>query len=200
VNRNSLTVPACATLGLLVPLAILDRRMIAAGSSGIIRFELAGPDRGAEILRAWGVEGRRAATASLLLDFPFLVAYTTLSVRLTQRAGNLLSTTGARALADAAPMVMAVQVGAGVCDAFENTALLVVVARGGNRRMAELARRAARMKFAGLAAGWMYDAAGAWLWLGEGLRLRRGARRSGSGLLSRAPGLFAHWHVVRSYA
>jgi hypothetical protein len=45
-----------------------------------IPFEVAGPKRGAEILRAWGVEGQRAPRASLLLDFPFLVAYSVLNV------------------------------------------------------------------------------------------------------------------------
>ena len=64
VTSDSLTVPLAATVGLLLPLAILDRRMIAAGGTGIIPFELSGPDRGAEILNAWGVEGRRAARAA----------------------------------------------------------------------------------------------------------------------------------------
>jgi hypothetical protein len=161
VTRDSLTVPLAATAGLLLPLAILDRRMSATGGTGIIPFELAGPDRSAQILSAWGVEGRRAATASLLLDFPFLVAYTILNVRLTLRASNVLSARGVRALGAAGPVLAAVQVAAGVCDGVENAALLVVVARGGDARMSGLARRAARMKFAGLCAGWLYDAAGA---------------------------------------
>lgn len=64
-----------------MPLAVLDRRMQASGGPGIIPFELAGPTRSEAILHAWGNEGRRAARASLMLDFPFLLAYTTLSSR-----------------------------------------------------------------------------------------------------------------------
>jgi hypothetical protein len=88
MDRDSLTGPAIATLALLVPLAVLDRRMQSAGGTGIIPFELAGPGRSDEILRAWGVDGQRSARASLLLDFPYLVAYTTLNVRLTRRASE----------------------------------------------------------------------------------------------------------------
>jgi hypothetical protein len=88
-----------------------------------------------------------------VLDFPFLVAYTTLGVRLTRRAGKN------RSLGRAAGAVSAVQIGAGACDAVENTALLAVVARGGDARLASIARTAARTKFAGLATGWLYAAA-----------------------------------------
>ena len=88
VNRVSLIGPAAASAALLASLAMLDRRMQATGGPGIIPFELAGPERSPEILRVWGREGRRAARASLLLDFPFLVAYTTLNVRLRASASE----------------------------------------------------------------------------------------------------------------
>ena len=158
---DSIAAPAASTVGLWLPLAILDLQMHASGGTGIIPFELAGPDRSPEILRAWGVRGRRAARMSLLLDFPFLVAYTTLNVRLTNRSGNLLSASDHRTHGRLAPAVAAVQIGAGVCDALENAALLIVLARRGDARMAGLARTAARVKFAGLAAGWLYSI-GAW--------------------------------------
>lgn len=162
MNRDSIAAPVASTVGLWLPLAILDLRMRAAGGTGIIPFELAGPERSPEILRAWGARGRRAAGMSLLLDFPFLFAYTTLNVRLTKRSGNLLSASDHPAHGRLAPAVAAVQIAAGVCDALENAALLVVLARHGDARMAGLARSAARVKFAGLAAGWLYSS-GAWL-------------------------------------
>ena len=137
----------------MVPLVGLERRMRATGGPGIIPFELAGPERSAEILRRWGPDGRRAARASLLLDFPYLVAYTTLGVRLTGRAQ------AAGPLPRWGPAVAAIQVAAGACDAIENAALLGVVSRGGDERLASVARTAARAKFAGLVVGWLYGAA-----------------------------------------
>jgi hypothetical protein len=138
-----------------VPLAILDRRMQTAGGPGIIPFELAGPRRSAEILRRWGTDGQRAARASLILDFPFLVAYTTLGLRLTGQATDALGARWPR-LARLGPAVAAVQVAAGALDAVENSALLGVVARGGDARLAALAQKSARAKFAGLLAGWVF--------------------------------------------
>jgi hypothetical protein len=131
----------------MVPLVLLDRRMQATGGPGIIPFELAGPERSVEILRRWGADGQRAARASLLLDFPYMVGYTTLHLRITRRLG---------ATRPARRAVAAIQIAAGACDAVENAALLGVVARNGDARLASLARRAARAKFAGLIVGWVY--------------------------------------------
>jgi hypothetical protein len=162
MDRDSLTGPAIATLALLVPLAVLDRRMQSAGGTGIIPFELAGPGRSDEILRAWGVDGQRSARASLLLDFPYLVAYTTLNVRLTRRASERVTEDDGVQKAIAS-LVTALQVTAGLCDAIENAALLGVVARGGDAQLATIARSASRAKFAGLIAGWIYNGtASAW--------------------------------------
>jgi len=158
VSLRSLAGPVAATVGLLVPLTELDRRLQASGGTGIIRFELAGPDRSVDILRKWGADGRRAARASLLLDFPFLVAYTTLGVRLTNEAGTVLSTHSDR-LASASRAVAAIQIAAGICDAVENAALLGVVVRNGDARLASIGRSAAITKFAGLTIGWIYGAA-----------------------------------------
>jgi hypothetical protein len=157
-GRHSVLAPATATAALFVPLAVLDRRMQATGGPGIVPFELAGPGRGEAILARWGDDGRRAARASLVLDFPFLLAYTLLNVRLTRRASSTLSDRGARPLASLEPAIRAVQIGAGACDAIENAALLGVLARGGDPRLSGIARGAARAKFAGLAAGWAYGA------------------------------------------
>ena len=157
-EHSSLAGPLAATVGLLLPLAALDRRMQRGGGPGIIAFELAGPEGGPAILARWGDDGQRAARASLVLDFPFLCAYTTLGVRLTARAGDVFARSGPRVLAALAPAVQAVQVAAGACDAIENSALLGVVGRGGDARLSTVAATAARTKFAGLIAGWVYGA------------------------------------------
>jgi hypothetical protein len=156
MNRPSLIGPTAATSVLFVPLAILDRRMQAEGGTGIIQFELAGPGRSSEILGAWGAEGQRAARASLLLDFPYLVAYTILNVRLTGRAGEVLASEGHGVPKATAQLVKGLLVAAGLCDAVENAALLGVVARGGDAELASIARTAARAKFAGLILGGIY--------------------------------------------
>ena len=128
---------AAATAALFVPLAVLDRRMQRAGGPGIIGFEVAGtPERARAITDAWGEEGRAAARASLVLDFPFLIAYTGVNVALAP----------GRALA-------AVAVVAGACDAVENAALLGVLA-GRDGRLPAVARAFALAKFALLGIGW----------------------------------------------
>ncbi len=157
MTGESLAAPLAATSLLLVLLAVFDRRMQASGGPGIIPFELAGPTRSEAILHAWGNEGQRAARASLMLDFPFLLAYTTLNVQLTRRASASASGDGAFGLL--AQVVMAIQVAAGACDGIENTALLIIVTRGGDHRLASIAQTAARAKFAGLITGWLYGAA-----------------------------------------
>jgi hypothetical protein len=51
------------------------------------------------------------------------------------------------------------QIAAGACDAVENAALLGVIARGGDARLATLARNSALAKFAGLVLGWVFGGA-----------------------------------------
>lgn len=149
-----------ATAGLLVPLLALERRMRRTGGPGIIAFELAGTqERSRRIMDTWGAEGRAAARASLLLDFPFLAGYTGLNVTACGAAGDALRRAGAPRLARAAPAVAATQVAAGACDACENTALLGVLA-GHDDRLPAVARAFATAKFWQLRLGWAYAAIG----------------------------------------
>ena len=150
--------PAAATVGLFVPLAAIDRRLQATGGPGIIPFELAGSTGSDVILARWGEAGRPWAIASLVLDFPFLAAYTTLNLVLIERLRERAVTRGDRFLASLARPVAALQIVAGASDAIENASLLVVVARRGDPDRAALARRAAVTKFAALGIGWAYAA------------------------------------------
>ena len=159
MSQPSLLGPTAATAALSIPLAMLERRMRSTGGPGIIPFELAGPDRSAEILGAWGTDGRRAARASLLLDFPYLVSYTVLNVRAAARASAALDRRGNGTPGRLGRLVGATQVVGGACDAIENAALLGVVGRGGDPALASIARTAARIKFAALGVGWLYFAA-----------------------------------------
>lgn len=150
--------PAAATVGLLVPLAAIDRRLQASGGPGIIPFELAGSAGSGAILERWGEAGRPWAVASLVLDFPFLAAYTTLNLALVERLRQHAVTRGDGFLAWLAWPVAALQIVAGLSDAIENASLLIVIARRGDPGTAALARRAALTKFAALGAGWAYAA------------------------------------------
>ncbi len=142
---RSLVAFGAATAALLVPLAVLDRRMQRAGGPGIIPFELVGtPERAAAVMDAWGEEGRRAARLSLLLDFPFLAAYSGFNVALAQALGS--------------SRWAAVAVGAGACDAVENAALLGVLHGRGAGRLPAVARAFAVAKFGLLGAGWVHAA------------------------------------------
>ena len=148
--------PAAATVGLLVPLVAIDRRLQATGGPGIVPFELAGSAGSDAILARWGEAGRPWAIASLVLDFPFLAAYTTLNLVVLERLRQRAASRGDRLLALLARPVAALEIVAGASDAVENAALLVVVARRGDPDRAALARRAACTKFAALGVGWAY--------------------------------------------
>jgi hypothetical protein len=157
-RRRDLRRFGAAQLALLVPLLALERRMQRTGGPGIIPFELAGtPDRARRIMDAWGADGRAAARASLVLDYPFLVAYTGFNRAVAGAAGAALDRRGLTGLARAAPAVGAAQVAAGAFDAAENGALLGVLA-GGPARLPAVARACATAKFALLTAGWTYVA------------------------------------------
>ena len=131
-----------ATLATAVPMLELERRMKRAGGVGIIPLELAGtPERAQRILERWGDDGLRWARWSLVLDYPFLAAYTSFNVA------------AHRALGSGRAMVAA-QVAAGACDAVENAALLGYVTRR-DERLPAVARAFASVKFALLGLGWV---------------------------------------------
>ena len=155
-RRRTLWLGAAAQALLLVPLVALERRMQRTGGPGIIPFELAGsPERSRRILDRWGAEGRSAARASLLLDYPFLVAYAVFNVAATGAAADALRRAGAGRLAAAGGAVRAAQVAAAACDAAENTALLGVLA-GRSECLPAVAAGFARTKFVLLGVGGIY--------------------------------------------
>ncbi len=149
-----------AELALLVPLLGLERRMRRTGGPGIIPFEVAGTrERAGRIVEQWGAEGASAARASLLLDFPFLVAYSGVHANWCAMARDVLAEHDHARWAGWGDAVVASQIVAGACDAVENASLLGVLA-GDVDTLPRVARAFALAKFALLAVGWVYAAAG----------------------------------------
>lgn len=153
-RRRALWGFGIAQVALLAPLVALERRMQRTGGPGIIPFELAGtPASSRQIMDQWGSPGRSAARRSLLLDFPFLVAYSGFNFACCHAASDALRRRPATAVADAGRLVAISQVAAGACDAAENTALLGIL-NGRNGRLPARARafasevRAARGRLA----------------------------------------------------
>jgi hypothetical protein len=129
----------------------IERRLRRTGGRGIINFELAGSaSRAEDMMRAWGVEGQRAARLSLWLDFGYMLSYGALIAALLDRA---------RRRRGHPAVLPALAVGAVAGDAIEGISLLNVL---NGRRVAASARRArtaAIAKFAMLAGSLGYLAA-----------------------------------------
>lgn len=113
---------------------------------GIVSFELAKTVESAEaIMFAWGIQGKFWAGWSLLLDFPFLVAYTTLFAALARSSKSdlkYLFTIG---------FLMA-----GMCDAVENLALIALLNGLIAPQLTAAAYYFASLKFMLLVAGWCF--------------------------------------------
>jgi hypothetical protein len=134
--------------------------MMRTGGPGIIPFELAGTaELSRRIMDKWGPDGRSAARASLLLDYPFLVSYSGLQLAVRSAASDALHRRDAKVLAGAGRIIGGLQLAAGASDAAENTALLGILS-GRMGRLPALARAFARAKFALLTVGWLYGALG----------------------------------------
>jgi hypothetical protein len=155
-RRVTLWASGCAWVGTLIPLLACEREMRRAGGPGIIPFELAGtPERAERIMQRWGPTGQAAARRSLILDYPFLLAYAPLQALACAAAGDALSRRRHKLLAAAgAPLAWGQLAGAGF-DAIENAALLGVLG-GGDARLPALARTCATAKFALLGTGLGY--------------------------------------------
>jgi hypothetical protein len=145
---RALWILGIASLVILGVLMVFEGRMKATGGPGIVPFEVAGSqERAREILALWGPEGRSAARASLIIDYPFLLAYasfyalacTAVSEALARRGFGWLGSVGMRLAWGA--------LAAGAFDAVENAALLGVLATDGSGALAATARWFAIGKF-----------------------------------------------------
>lgn len=173
-RRRALWITGALALGLFVVLGILDARLTEDGAPGIVPFEVAGSEeRAREILGEWG-EGRHdTARASLIVDFPYLVAYSVfLSLAVTAVAeANRRRLRLARI---GAPLAWAA-LGAAVFDAIEDIALLRMVAGHVDQPNPAIARWAATVKFVLAGAALIYVLAGLAVRLADRRRARPSA-------------------------
>ncbi|MCZ8380322.1 hypothetical protein O6P37_15745 [Mycobacterium sp. CPCC 205372] len=142
---------AVGFVGYTALMMVLEREMRRTGGPGIIPFELARtPARAESIMSRWGPRGRRAARASLWLDFGYMATYGVLVSLHVDRARRIFGHP---------PVPVLMVMGAVAGDAVEGVSLLNVLS--GNR-IAVYTRRAhlaASIKFALLAAAGGYVAA-----------------------------------------
>src|ERR1700749_3435929 len=133
-----------AFAGYTAVMTVLERRMRATGGPGIIPFELAGSAfRAEQIMAQWGRDGQRAARISTWLDFGYMTTYGTLTALLIERARRRRG--HPRSLTSVARVAVA-------GDAVEGGSLVKGPERKKVYSYARLARTAALVKFAALAA------------------------------------------------
>jgi hypothetical protein len=152
---------------------ILDLELQDRGS-GIIAFEVAGSEqRAGEILDEWGGDGRATARAQLWIDYPYLVCIALfVSLACVAVADGIRSRPG---LAAAGAAIAWLPLAAGVFDASENAALLVMLGSGAGQPAPAIALGAATMKYVCGVGAALYLLAGLAVRSGERLARGRGA-------------------------
>jgi hypothetical protein len=167
-RRRVLWISGVATLALWAFLVYQDEQIKDSGGPGIVPFELAGSsDRAEEILAEWGEDGQDAARVSLIVDYPYLVAYSIFLAVACTVGSERLARRGFDRLARAGPAIGWGAVAAGALDAIEDAALLQVV-DDHTEVFPAIALVAAIGKFALAAAALLYAIAGLVLGRGSG--------------------------------
>lgn len=160
-RRQGLWVSGIVAAVLFAAMALLDLRMQSTGGPGIVGYELAwSTDRVTQILAEWGHTGQQAARLSLLLDFPYLVAY---GIFLTLAVLALRDTARERgwdAYARYGKAIAWLPAVAAACDAAEDIGLLVMLEGHGAMRIPPLPALFALAKFAALAVVLVYVVVG----------------------------------------
>jgi hypothetical protein len=95
---------------------------------GIIEFEFTGTaDKAAQHYEDLGSDGRSAARTSLLIDYPYLVAYGLFLSGACVAVADRARRAGRSRLAALGPPLAWGALGAAACDAVENAALLLIL-------------------------------------------------------------------------
>jgi hypothetical protein len=166
-RRRVLAVAGAAALALWIFLVIQDSQIKDSGGPGIIGFEVAGTeDRALEILEEWDGAGRDEARVSVLVDFPYLIAYSIFLAVGCTIASTRFGRRGMERLAGIGPLLGWSMFLAGAFDAIENVAMLRVI-DGHTATWPGVALYAAIPKFAITALGIAYVIAGALLGRGK---------------------------------
>jgi hypothetical protein len=147
-RRTALWALGIATLVLLVVLGIIDGRLRDTGGPGIVPFELAGSEeRANEIKDEWGSGGRDDARLSLILEYPYLVAYGAFFTLAVAATRDLAQRRGWAGLARAGAVVVVFPLLAAISDGIENANLLLVLDDRGGDVMPRVAALFATAKF-----------------------------------------------------
>jgi hypothetical protein len=148
-RRTGLILSAVATLALGAYLLSLDEQMKDTGGPGIVPFEFAWDQEGAEeILADWGEEGQDAARKSLRWDYAYMLAYGAFFVLAAAATRDLARDRGWTRLAAIGVVVVPLAFAAPAFDALENVGLLLAVDGNGGDTAPLLGGIFACLKFA----------------------------------------------------
>jgi hypothetical protein len=130
---------------------------------GILALEFTGTaGKAAEHYDRLGAEGRDAARTSLLLDYPYLIAYGLFLAGACVAVADRARRAGRRRLAALGPPLAWGALGAAACDAVENAMLLAILGGHTGQPWPAIAFACASVKFALASAASVY-ALGGWL-------------------------------------
>lgn len=130
---------------------------------GIIEFEFTGTaDTAAEHYEDLGSDGRSAARTSLLIDYPYLIAYGLFLAGACVAVADRARRAGRVRLAALGPPLAWGALGAAACDAVENAALLLILDGHTGQPWPGIAFGFATVKFALAVSASLY-ALGGWL-------------------------------------
>jgi hypothetical protein len=148
-RRAALIATAVLSLGIGAHLLSLDQDMEDAGGPGIVTFEFAWDQDGAEeILADWGEDGKDAARKSLWIDYAYLLAYGAFFVLATGATRDLARDRGWTRLAALGAVAVPLAFAAPAFDALEDVGLLLALDGNGGDAAPLLAGIFACLKFA----------------------------------------------------
>lgn len=147
-RRRLIWLSGAVSLVLFLFLAYTDTRISDDGGPGIIPFELAGTtDRAEDILGEWSDVGEDAARVSLVVDYPYLIAYGIFLAAACAAISDRLRRRGKESPAAAGGFAGWLALAGAAFDAIENAALLAVL-DGRTASHPRIAMLAAIAKFA----------------------------------------------------
>jgi hypothetical protein len=148
-RRTALIVLAVLSLGLGGYLLSLDQDMKDAGGPGIVTFEFAWDQDGAqEILDDWGDEGQDAARKSLWWDYAYLLAYGAFLTLAAAATRDLARNRGWARMAAFGAVAVPLAIAAPAFDALEDVGLLLALGGHGGDAAPLLGSIFACLKFA----------------------------------------------------
>ena len=160
-RRTALIVSGVLALGLWIYLATVDREMSDTAGPGIIAFEFAWTEEGAqEILDDWGEKGQDAARKSLWVDYAFMAAYGLFFFLAAAATRDLARERNWRRLAAFGVYAVPFAAIAPFADALENVNLLLALDSKGGDLAPLLGGIFASIKFVTLTSAQLYVIAG----------------------------------------